>query len=41
LMIDSEIVSKQKFSLLLEENNRIIRILVSIINKLKDKQKKR
>jgi hypothetical protein len=38
---DSGIVSKQKFSLLLEENNRIIRILVSIINKLKDKQKKR
>jgi four helix bundle protein len=37
LMIDSEIVSQQKFSSLLEENNRIIRILINMINKLKDK----
>lgn len=35
LMIESEIVSRQKFALLLDEISVIIRILVSTINKLK------
>lgn len=39
LMIDSNIVTHQKFSYLLEENNAIIRILISTINKLKSNQK--
>lgn len=37
LMIESEIISKQKIGALLEENNRIIRILISMLKKLKEK----
>lgn len=39
LMIESKLIQAQKFSLLLEENNRIIRILIHIINKIESKQK--
>lgn len=38
LMIDSGITSSQKFSLLLEEINIIIKILIVTINKLKQKK---
>ncbi|MGL6342413.1 MAG: four helix bundle protein [Waterburya sp.] len=38
IMIKSEIVSLKKFTLLLEETERIIKILTSIINKLKAKE---
>ncbi len=39
IMIKSEIATQQQFSLLIEEAERIIRILTSIINKLKSKEK--
>jgi four helix bundle protein len=39
IMIKSEIVPLKKFTLLLEETERIIKILTSIINKLKAKEK--
>ncbi len=29
-MIESDIITQQKFNLLLEENNRVIRILISV-----------
>lgn len=39
IMIKSDIVPLKKFTLLLEETERIIKILTSIINKLKMKEK--
>jgi four helix bundle protein len=39
IMIKSKIVPLEKFTLLLEETERIIKILISIINKLKAKEK--
>ncbi|MEY4518629.1 MAG: hypothetical protein RLZZ499_1228 [Cyanobacteriota bacterium] len=39
IMIKSEIVPLKKFTLLLEETEIIIKILTSIINKLKAKEK--
>ncbi len=39
IMIDSGVVSSHKFSEMLPELNRIIRILVSITKKLKEKEK--
>ncbi|MEM8831612.1 MAG: four helix bundle protein [Cyanobacteria bacterium P01_G01_bin.19] len=39
IMIKSDIVPSQKFTLLLEEVERIIKILTSIINKLKAQEK--
>ena len=39
IMIKSDIVPSPKFTSLLEENERIIKILTSIINKLKAKEK--
>ncbi|ELS05644.1 S23 ribosomal protein [Xenococcus sp. PCC 7305] len=39
IMIKSEIVSENKMSLLLEESERILKILTTIINKLKAKEK--
>jgi four helix bundle protein len=39
IMIKSDIVPLKKFTLLLEETERIIKILTSIINKLKAKEK--
>ena len=38
-MIKSDIVPPQKFTSLIEENERIIKILTAIINKLKAKEK--
>jgi hypothetical protein len=38
IMIESEIVSKKKMSKMLEEVENIIKILTSIINKLKAKE---
>ncbi len=38
IMIDSGIISEQKFKLMLEELTRIIRILISITKKLKSKE---
>ncbi|MEL6442084.1 MAG: four helix bundle protein [Cyanobacteria bacterium J06621_8] len=37
IMIESEIISKHKFSSMLNEIDRIIRILITIIKKLKQK----
>ena len=37
IMIESQLVSEQKFSSMLDEVDRIIRILISIIKKLKQK----
>ena len=37
IMIKSELVSKSKFQNLIEENERIIKILTTSINKLKEK----
>ena len=37
IMIQSEIISEKKFSSMIDEINRIIRILISTIKKLKDK----
>ena len=37
-MIESNIISEQKFKLLLQELNEIISILVSTTRKLKDKK---
>ncbi len=37
IMIKSELVSKSRFQKMIEENERIIRILTASINKLKDK----
>ena len=37
IMIKSELVSKSKFQKMIEENERIIKILVASINKLKRK----
>ena len=37
IMIKSELVSKSKFENMIEENERIIKILISSINKLKQK----
>lgn len=37
IMIKSELVSKSKFKNMIQENDEIIRILVSSINKLKEK----
>ena len=37
-MIKSELVSQSKFQKMIEENERIIKILISSINKLKEKQ---
>ena len=37
-MIKSELVTKAKFQKMMEENERIIKILVSSINTLKQKQ---
>jgi hypothetical protein len=37
-MIKSELVSKSRFQNMIEENERIIKILVTSINKLKQKQ---
>ncbi len=39
IMIKSEIISENKMILLIEEVNNIIRILTTIINKLKAKEK--
>ena len=39
IMIKSEIISEKKMALLLEEVNNIIRIITTIINKLKAKEK--
>ena len=38
IMIKSELVSQSKFQKMIEENERIIKILMSSINKLKEKQ---
>lgn len=38
IMIDSGIISEQKFKLMLEELTRIIRILISITKKLKSQE---
>lgn len=38
IMIKSELVSQSKFQKMIEENERIIKILISSINKLKEKQ---
>ncbi|NEQ37829.1 MAG: four helix bundle protein [Okeania sp. SIO3I5] len=38
IMIKSEIVSKSRFQNMIEENERIIKILTASINKLKEKQ---
>ncbi|MGD1809273.1 four helix bundle protein [Dapis sp. BLCC M126] len=38
IMIKSEIVSKYRFQNMIEENERIIKILTASINKLKEKQ---
>jgi four helix bundle protein len=37
IMIKSELVSKSKFQNLIEENERIIKIITTSINKLKEK----
>lgn len=37
IMIKAELVSKHKFHVMIEENDRIIKILVASINKLKSK----
>ena len=37
-MIKSELVSKSRFQNMIEENERIIKILTASINKLKEKQ---
>ena len=37
IMIKSELVSKSKFQNMIEENERIIKILTASINKLKEK----
>ena len=37
IMIQSELISEKKFSSMIDEINRIIRILISTIKKLKDK----
>jgi hypothetical protein len=37
-MIKSELVSQSKFQKMIEENERIIKTLMSSINKLKEKQ---
>ena len=38
-MIDNNLTSKQKFSLMLEEIDVIIKILIAITKKLKEKEK--